>query len=185
MEHNIFNMDDASNIQCKLKNKCPNKTDPNLCNCWDAACDGWMHVKCSELLLQKCEIGERERPGADELNAQGEPVVFCKKGCHSKWISSKKREAKAAAAAAKQKAVKKRKVPWEEDGSLDVLLEWLTTEGNYAEFCGANHNKGKSKTQHHKELALLSSSTLDCHALNLAIQHGSAKCVHNHHKPPT
>jgi hypothetical protein len=34
-------------------------------------------------------------------------------------------------------------------------MEWLTTEGNYADYCGTNGNKGKSKTQHHKELSLL------------------------------
>jgi hypothetical protein len=36
-----------------------------------------------------------------------------------------------------------------------VLMEWLTTEGNYADYCGATGNKGKSKTQYHKELSLL------------------------------
>jgi hypothetical protein len=38
---------------------------------------------------------------------------------------------------------------------MEVLMEWLTTEPNYADYCGANGNKGKTKTQHHKELALL------------------------------
>jgi hypothetical protein len=80
------------------------------------------------------------------------PIVFCKKGCFLKWLSAKKREAKAAATG---KPVKKRKVPWEEDGTLDVLMEWLTTEGHYADYCGATGNKGKSKAQHHKELAIL------------------------------
>lgn len=103
---------------------------------------------------------------AAERTDNDEPIVFCKKGCHNKWIAAKKREAKAAALAAKAAAsntAKKRKVPWEEDGSLDVLLEWLTTEGNYAEYCGANGNKGKSKTQHHKELSpLLKDRLPDC-----------------------
>ena len=34
---------------------------------------------------------------------------------------------------------------------MDVLLEWLTTEGNCAEYCGANGNKGKTKTQAKKQ----------------------------------
>ena len=38
---------------------------------------------------------------------------------------------------------------------MEILLDWLTTEGNYAEYCGSNGNKGKSKTQYHKELSLL------------------------------
>ena len=38
---------------------------------------------------------------------------------------------------------------------MDVLMEWMTTEGNYAEYCGATGNKRKSKTQHHKEIAAM------------------------------
>ena len=143
-------------MECKLKAKCPNKTD-DLFNCWDADCDGWMHKKCCDLLLAKFEVPGEERPAADEKNENGEAVVFCKKGCYNKWWAIKKKVIRAAAAAekaAKQQA-KKRKVPWEEDGSLDTLMEWLTTEGNYAEYCGANGNKGKTKTQHHKELSIL------------------------------
>ncbi len=33
-------------------------------------------------------------------------------------------------------------------------MEWITTEGNYADYCGANGNKGKSKTQYYKDLAI-------------------------------
>ena len=50
---------------------------------------------------------------------------------------------------------KKRKVPWEEDGSLDVLIEWITTEGNYAAYCGSSGNKGRTKGVFHKEIAKL------------------------------
>ena len=142
-------------MECKLKQKCPNKSSP-LYNCWDTDCTGWMHEKCSSLLLDKHQIPSDDRPQVEDRTDSNEPVVFCKKGCFLKWSAAKKREAKAAAALAKAaNAPKKRKVPWEEDGSLDVLMEWITTEGNYADYCGANGNKGKSKTAYHKELSLL------------------------------
>jgi hypothetical protein len=64
----------------------------------------------------------------------GEPVVFCKKTCYLKWAAAKKKAAKEAAKTSKP--TKKRKVPWEGDGTMDVLMDWLTTEGNYAEYCG-------------------------------------------------
>jgi hypothetical protein len=141
-------------MQCNLKSKCPNKTDP-LYNCWDADCDGWMHSKCSDLLLARYEVPATARPSESDKNSSDDaPVVFCKKGCYSKWFAAKKRAEKEAAKASKPPA-KKRKLPWEEDGTLEVLMEWLTTEGNYAEYCGSNGNKGKTKTQHHKELAIL------------------------------
>ena len=38
---------------------------------------------------------------------------------------------------------------------MEVLMDWITTEGNYSECCGCTGNKGKSKSQFHKELSLL------------------------------
>ena len=148
---------DANRMQCKLKNRCPHGADP-LHNCWDPECNGWMHKKCSEMLLARHDVPVEDRPTESDANELEEPIVFCKKGCYTKWASKKKKEAKAAAAAAKaaqQPPKKPRKVPWEEDGTLDILLEWLTTEGNYADYCGGSGNNGKTKTQHHKELAIL------------------------------
>ena len=140
-------------MQCKLKQRCPNKADA-LHNCWDKGCDGWMHSNCSFLLLNRHNVPVEDRPADTDKNDTGEPVVFCKKACYQRWFASQKRAAKEAAKAAKQ-PTKKRKVPWEEDGTMEILLDWLTTEGNYAEYCGGTGNKGKSKTQHHKELSLL------------------------------
>ena len=143
-------------MECKLKAKCPNKTDA-LYNCCDSNCDGWMHEKCSTLLLNRYEVPMEDRPSEEERTASNEPIVFCKKGCFGKWIAAKKKEKKAAITAEKaaKQASRRKKIPWEEDGCLETLMEWMTTEGNYAEYCGANGNKGKTKTQHHKELAIL------------------------------
>ena len=102
-------------VECKLKSKCPNATDDSF-NCWDPECNGWMHQQCSVLLLNRFQIAIADRPDTSEVSDTGKPVVFCKKGCYSKWQSTKKKEAKAAAAAAKasldaQKTKKPRKVP--------------------------------------------------------------------------
>ena len=140
-------------MQCKLKGRCPNKAEA-LYNCWDTDCNGWMHCKCSSLLLTRHSVPVEDRPADMDMNQSGEPIVFCKKSCYQRWLADKKRAAKEASKAAKQPS-KKRKVPWEEDGTMEILMEWLTTEGNYAEYCGANGNKGKTKTQYHKELSLL------------------------------
>ena len=50
---------------------------------------------------------------------------------------------------------KKKRVPWEEDGSLEVLMEWITTHGKCAECCGANGDDGKSEAQHCEDLPVL------------------------------
>jgi hypothetical protein len=34
-------------------------------------------------------------------------------------------------------------------------MEWLTTHGNYSNYCGGTGNRGKSKAQHHKDLAIM------------------------------
>jgi hypothetical protein len=95
-----------------------------------------------------------ERPQAEDCG--DEALVFCTKTCYMKWWAEKKKRLKEAKKTASEAEVKKRKVPWEEDGSLSVLLEWLTTEGNYSVYAGSNGNvKGKSKSQFHKELALI------------------------------
>ena len=99
------------------------------------------------------QIQGHERPAEDD-DKDG-PIVFCTKTCYNRWFSHKKKVMKAIEKAAKEANKKKRKVAWESDGSLDVLMDWLTTEGNYANYCGANGNKGKSKTQCQKELSLL------------------------------
>ena len=67
--------------------------------------------------------------------------MFCKKGGHAIWKSEKKKKEKEQERLAKEQNKKKRKVPWEQDGSLKALLDWLTTEGNYAACAGANKKK--------------------------------------------
>ena len=87
-------------MQCKLKARCLNKADA-LYNCWDADCDGWMHCKCTTLLLTRHSVPVEDRPGDSDKNDSGEPVVFCEKACYLRWLAAKKRAAKEALKAAK------------------------------------------------------------------------------------
>lgn len=141
--------------QCKLKNKCPFKLEPPvLFNCWHEKCKGFIHQGCCELILDKYEVPKSERPTDGDHPVDGEPVVFCTKTCYLKWWGVKKRELKAAQKG-EAPPVKKRKVPWEEDDSLTVLVNWLTTEGNYSCHCGANGDKGLLKAQCHKKISAI------------------------------
>ena len=113
-----------------------------------------MHEGCCKLLLDNFTIPEVDRPSLDDREPpENVAVVFCTKGCFTKWKAQKKKEAKEAEALLKEANKKKRRVPWEEDGSMEALMDWLTTHGSYADYCGANSNRGTSKAQCHKEIA--------------------------------
>jgi hypothetical protein len=141
-------------MQCKLKTKCPlrgedSESSRDIHPCWRSDCDSCMHSHCSKLLLDRYEIPPEDRPDSDQ-------VVFCTKTCFTKWLAAKKKAEKTASKAAAESEVKKRKVPWEDDGTLSVLMDWLTTEGNYSSYAGSNGNvMGKSKAQFHKDISLL------------------------------
>ena len=142
-------------MQCKLKTKCPLRANPpELINCWREDCDGYIHGSCCKLLLDRYSIPVLDRPTLEDQDGASEPIVFCTNTCYLKWFAEKKRKAKELKKAAETE-VKKRKVPWEDDGTLTALMEWITTEGNYSSYTGSNGNvKGKSKAQFHKEISL-------------------------------
>ena len=145
-------------MKCKLAKKC--KAQDDLLNCWNPSCSNWIHQVCYKLVLDYRQVPLEDRPGSEERTESGEAVVFCTKTCFTVWRTQRNRELKAAAQAAKaalEASKKKRKVPWEDDGSMEVLMDWITTHGNYAAYSGANghQNKGKSKAAYHKEIALL------------------------------
>ena len=134
--------------KCKNK-KCTINQDDSLVACWNSDCASLMHLQCSKMLLDHHSIPSEEQPLPESQ------IAFCKKGCYGKWLADKKRREKADAKAAKDAEKKKRKVPWESDGSMSMLMDFLTTEPNYANYCGASGNKGTSKAQYHKQIAEL------------------------------
>ncbi|KAL3927281.1 MAG: hypothetical protein SGARI_005367 [Bacillariaceae sp.] len=110
-----------------------------------------MHPNCSVLLLNHGEIPPERRP-------TDATIVFCTKTCFNRWEGKQKSLQRAAEKSAKDSAKaasEPRVVPWDKDGSMEVLMDWITTEGNHAECCGCTGNKGKSKSQFQKELSLL------------------------------
>ena len=132
----------------KRKKKCPNESDSLLPRCWRTDCEGYIHVGCSTTLLDINGIPDDQRPTEDDP-----PLVFCTKTCFLKWKAYNNRKIKAAKKG--EEVTKKTRIPWEEDGSMEVLMDWMTTEGNYASYCGASSNNGTSKSAYHKQVALL------------------------------
>ena len=113
-----------------------------------------IHRGCCKLFLDRYEVPTDQRPTKeDEEKAEHAVIVFCTKTCFTKWRAEKNREIKAAKKGEEAAAKKARKVPWEEDGSLPILMEWLTTHGNYASYSGSSGNKGLTKTAYHKKIA--------------------------------
>lgn len=140
-------MDD---MQCKLRSKCPDQSQ-DLHNCWRDDCGGRIHEGCCQFILDKYEIDPKQRPTVEDRVEPDVPVVFCTKTCFLKFRAYKNRAIKALKSG--EEAKKRAKVPWEEDGSLGVLMEWITTHGNYACYCGSSGNRGLTKTAHHKLIA--------------------------------
>lgn len=130
---------------CKLKKICQKKEEEPS-KCCREECEGYIHVVCCKLLLDRYNVKVEDRP-------KDSSMVFCTLTCHKKWAAAVKKDKRNADKA--QAPVKKKRVPWEEDGSLTVLMDWLTTEGNYAAYCGCNGSRGKSKSQCQKDIALL------------------------------
>ena len=113
-------------------------------NCWKEDCNNLVHAHCSKLLLDFKQIPVDDRP---------KDTYFCGKRCINSWQKKKKDEAAAS---------EKTRIPWETDGSMKILLDWLTTEGNYAQYCGATGNDGTSKTQFHKIISDIINGTSGC-----------------------
>ena len=111
------------------------------------------------MLLEKHQVPDSECPCPKDRSEGNEPVVVCLKGCWSKYAQQKKKEKKemekAVREAEKEAQKKFKKVSWEEEGSLQILVGWLTTEPNYSYYCGGIGNKGQSKSQYHKDIAML------------------------------
>ena len=140
-------------MQCKLKKKCPSQSQ-ELLTCWKEDCDGYIHEGCCKLLLDRYEVPTEERPSAEDVEANNtDKIVFCTKTCYLSWKADKARKLKAQKKG--EQAAKKRpkKVPWEEDGSLTVLMDWITEHGNYAAYSGSSGNKGKTKSAYYKQIA--------------------------------
>lgn len=143
---------------CKLfdkRAKCPgNDAGEVLYGCANPKCDKFSHWTCSKLLLDHHKVPGESRP-------TNETVVFCTKTCFGKWEAKQKAERRekerAASKAAKEAAKGKdgQAQPWDADGSMEVLIDWITTEGNWAKYCGGAGNNGKSKRAHRKDITIL------------------------------
>ena len=124
-----------------------------LIECAASECTKKVHLMCYQgLLLKKYR----------DLVALAAGKVACTKKCHQKAV-------KEAAGGGDDADGGGRKGNWDCDGkngpddpktSVQILIDWWTTEGNYSKFCGKNNN-GIKKTQFCAQLAQkMSSETL-------------------------
>ncbi|CAB9531800.1 expressed unknown protein [Seminavis robusta] len=128
----------APTLVCKAK-KC--KKIEDLEPCWNEACQNHMHATCNKMLLDFNNIPPEQRP------AEEDHIFFCGKRCYNKWWKQEQ---------SKSDGTKKQKyVTWEEDGSQQILLNWITTVDNYSKYCGSTENNGTSKAQYHRIISEL------------------------------
>lgn len=124
---------------CEYK-KCPIPDTSNEVKlpCAGTGCQKSLHMSCLTVFLQRVKWCDTELLGSNAV---------CSKTCYNKFASSASR-----------------KKTWTNDGmngvddpntSEKILLDWLTTEGNYTNKWRGKNNNGKKKKHVAAEIALL------------------------------
>lgn len=111
-------------------------------------CAKHIHDQCCNNLMDYHSINQEKRP------SQGKYV--CGKRCLNTWLKAQEESNNPI-----DGPPKKKRIMWEKDGSLKLLLNWLTTEENYSKYCGGNNNDGTTKKAMHKSIAAMMSETTD------------------------
>lgn len=102
-------------------------------NCFVSTCTKRVHSNCHQRLLKRLNVS----PLIDPISQ--ERYFVCSKTCYN-WVE-------------KNFINTPTRIPWEKDGkegpndpnsSINILMNWLTTEGNYGKFRG-HDNHGKRK----------------------------------------
>jgi len=115
-------------------------------------CDNVIHPDCFFAFLEKAK---KDVP----MTANGEAVIACSMKCYKKVMKS----ANVTNGSKNDKpSERSKRVNWTTDHAIDsdrssmkILIDWLTTEGNYAAYRGGEGHNGRSKTDHAKQIVQL------------------------------
>jgi hypothetical protein len=134
---------------CKKCNKTDNTADNALFDCWSNKCSNVAHLVCSnELKADFVLLSKKDHVKLMKLN---EDEVICGKRCFNHLCNSRKETAR---------RVENSRF-WHMDGpdeyhnSMSILMDWMTTHGNYRKWRGGNKHSGVTKRRIAGEIATL------------------------------
>lgn len=118
--------------------------DAELFSCIVSSCEKQVHRRCFEQMLRQ----------ADATIEEAE-IIFCSKRCYNKHKKVLQQQSAETSGAG-------RRVLWSRDGSLAVLMNWITAEGIYEKYTGGSGNGGRTKDSYHGDIRRLIARTAGC-----------------------
>lgn len=109
-------------------------------------CKNYVHNVCFYEGIFKPQVEKSEQPMDDPPLGIAACSVNCWKAIQKK-LECEKQQPEPEGKSRRQRTT------WEDDGSIKVLLDWITTEGNYDKYVGGNGNTGETKASFEKTIA--------------------------------
>ena len=131
----------CNNTKCKLVD--------TTTQCFNKSCEKYIHLACSTMML--CSSG------VDDIvliSCAKESLAFCSKQCFNKNNTF------SMASSAVATMIKQKQILWKKDNgfrrdSNTILLDWMTSHGNYNCFRRGDNHSGDSKIKIAGEVAIL------------------------------
>ena len=152
-----------NNVMIPLCNNTNCKLVITTIQCFNVSCEKSIHLACLTMML--CSSGVDNNI---LISCTKESLAFCSKQCFNKNNTF------SMASSAVATMIKQKQILWKKDNgfrrdSNTILLDWMTSHGNYNRFWGGNDHSGNSKIKIAGEVAILLTKE--------AIHHWTAKDV--------